>query len=79
MDPGARYLGEPSEEELCGRAGPVQEDLWNQSDGHLQNPQQTDGQVEAGRAHLEQMFSLQVVVGETSGVTGPFAFFLTFS
>lgn len=54
LDPDLNYLSESSEEQLCRGTGPVQEDLRYQSDGHLQNTQQTDGQVEAGGTHLEQ-------------------------
>ena len=61
QDPGVTYLSESPEEELCRRAGPVEEDLWDQSDGHLQDPQQTDGQVEAGRTHLEHTHVIGVV------------------
>lgn len=53
MSPGVVYLSQSSEEQLCRGSGPVQEDLRDQSDGHLQDTQQTDGQVEAGRTHLQ--------------------------
>lgn len=49
---GETHLSEAPQQQLCRRTRPVQEDLWDQRHRHLQHPQQADGQVEAGGAHL---------------------------
>lgn len=47
------HLRETPQQHLRRRPGPVKEYVGHQRDGHLQDPQQADREVEAGGAHLE--------------------------